>query len=101
MSLTRTGRYISLILRHKLETIGISLDEHGWANVDELIAGVSRTHPLTMELLEEIVRTDNKQRFSFNHGKSLIRANQGHSVPVDVELQELVPPEVLYHGTGH
>ena len=100
MSLTRTGRYISLILRHKPETIGISLDEHGWADVDELIAGVSRTHPLTMELLEEIVRTDNKQRFSFNHDKTLIRANQGHSVPVDVELQELVPPEVLYHGTG-
>ncbi len=100
MTLTRTSRYISLILRHKPETIGITLDEHGWANVNELIAGVSRTHPLTMELLQEIVRTDEKQRYSFNEDKTLIRANQGHSIPVDVELLELEPPAVLYHGTG-
>ena len=100
MSLTQTSRYISLILRHRPETIGITLDEHGWAGVDELIAGVSRTHPLTMELLEEIVRTDEKQRYSFNGDKTLIRANQGHSIPVDVELPELKPPAVLYHGTG-
>ena len=73
MAHTRTSRYISLILRHKPETIGITLDEHGWASVDELIAGVSRTHPLTMESLEEIVRTDEKQRYSFNGDKTLIR----------------------------
>ena len=100
MTLTQTSRYISLILRHKPETIGITLDEHGWANVDELIAGVSRTHPLTLELLQEIVRTDEKQRYSFNEDKTLIRANQGHSIPVDVELPELEPPAILYHGTG-
>ena len=100
MAHTRTSRYISLILRHKPETIGITLDEHGWASVDELIAGVSRTHPLTMESLEEIVRTDEKQRYSFNGDKTLIRANQGHSVPVDVELPVAEPPEYLYHGTG-
>ncbi len=100
MALTRTSCYISLILRHKPETIGITLDEHGWASVDELIAGVSRTHPLTMESLEEIVRTDEKQRYSFNGDKTLIRANQGHSIPVDVELPELEPPAILYHGTG-
>jgi len=100
MTLTRTSKYISLILRHKPETIGISLDEHGWADVDELISGVNRTHPLTMERLEEIVRTDEKQRYSFNEDKTLIRANQGHSIPVDVELPELKPPAILYHGTG-
>lgn len=100
MTLTQTSRYISLILRHKPETIGITLDEHGWANVDELIAGVNRTHPLTMELLKEIVRSDEKQRYSFNEDKTLIRANQGHSIPVDVELPELEPPSILYHGTG-
>ena len=60
MSLTRTSKFLSLILRHKPEVIGISLDEHGWANVDELIAGVSKTHELDMALLEEIVRTDDK-----------------------------------------
>ena len=79
MTLTQTSRYISLILRHKPETIGITLDEHGWANVDELIAGVNKTHPLTMELLKEIVRSDEKQRYSFNEDETLIRANQGHS----------------------
>ena len=100
MTLTQTSRYISLILRHKPETIGITLDEHGWANVDELIAGISRTHPLTVELLQEIVRTDEKQRYSFNEDKTLIRANQGHSIPVDVELPELEAPTILYHGTG-
>ncbi len=98
--LSRISKFISLILRHKPETIGITLDEHGWADVGELISGVNRTYPLTMELLEEIVRTDEKQRYSFNEDKTLIRANQGHSIPVDVELPELKPPAILYHGTG-
>ncbi len=94
------SRYISLILRHKPEVIGITLDEHGWANVDALIAGVSRTRPLDLAGLEEIVRTDEKQRYAFNADKTKIRANQGHSVPVDVELEAVTPPEILYHGTG-
>lgn len=94
------GRYIALILRHKPEAIKIELDSHGWANVEKLIKGVSKTHPLTMEMLEKIVEVDDKQRFSFNKDKTLIRANQGHSISVDVELQETVPPKVLYHGTG-
>lgn len=100
MSLTDTSRFMSLILRHKPETIGISLDEHGWANVDELIAGIAKTHSFNMDILEEIVRTDNKQRYSFNEDKTLIRANQGHSIPVDVELDEAEPPVELWHGTG-
>lgn len=100
MSLKDLGRYVSLILRHKPEVIGITLDEHGWANVDELIAGVAKNNTFNMEILEEIVRTDNKQRFSFNEDKTRIRANQGHSIPVDVELQEQVPPDMLWHGTG-
>lgn len=95
-----TSKYISLILRHKPEVIGITLDEHGWADVDALIKGISKTHTLTRELLEEIVSTDDKQRYSFNDDKTLIRANQGHSVPVDVEFEAAVPPEYLYHGTG-
>lgn len=99
-SLTSASRYLSLILRHKPEAAGITLDEHGWANVSELIAGVRRTRPFDMEMLEEIVRTDEKQRYSFSDDKLLIRANQGHSIPVDVELPVAVPPEFLYHGTG-
>ena len=100
MNIQETSKFISLILRHKPETIGITLDEHGWANVDELIAGISKTHELNREMLEEIVRTDNKHRYSFNEDKTLIRANQGHSIPVDVELEEVEPPKYLYHGTG-
>ena len=100
MSLKETSKFISLILRHKPDVIGITLDEHGWANVDELIAGVSKTHPLNMSMLEQIVAEDEKQRYSFNEDKTLIRANQGHSIPVDVELEEKEPPEILVHGTG-
>lgn len=92
---------MSLILRHKPEIIDISLDEHGWAAVNELINGIARNNEgFDMATLEEIVKTDNKQRYSFNADKTLIRANQGHSIPVDVELEEKEPPEFLYHGTG-
>ena len=100
MGLKETSKFISLILRHKPEAIGISLDEHGWTNVEELIKGIARTRDFDMEMLEEIVRTDEKQRYSFNEDKTLIRANQGHSIPVDVELDEEQPPEELWHGTG-
>lgn len=100
MSLRDTSKFISLILRHKPETIGITLDEHGWANVSELIEGISKTQHFDMAMLEEIVATDEKQRYSFNENKTLIRANQGHSVSVDVELEQVSPPKHLYHGTG-
>lgn len=100
MNYDNISKYISLILRHKPEVIGITLDEHGWANVQDLIKGVSKKYPFNMKMLEEIVRTDNKQRYSFNDDKTLIRANQGHSIPVDVELEECKPPTILYHGTA-
>lgn len=97
---TRIGRYLCLILRHHPEKAGITLDEHGWADVEELIAGVSRHWPMDRARLEEIVRTDGKQRYSFSADGRLIRANQGHSIPVDVELPLTRPPELLWHGTG-
>ena len=100
MSLKDTSKFMSLILRHKPDIIDISLDEHGWANVNELIAGIAKTCDFNMDILDEIVRTDEKQRYSFNEDKSLIRANQGHSIPVDVELDEVEPPAKLWHGTG-
>ena len=100
MNTQDVSKYIALILRHKPETIGITLDEHGWANVDELISGINRITPFTMDQLEEIVRADNKQRYSFNEDHTWIRANQGHSINVDVELKQEIPPKILYHGTG-
>ena len=96
----RASRFLSLVLRHKPEAAGVTLDEHGWADVEALLQGVSKRHSLTMEQLEEIVRTDDKQRYSFNDDKTKIRANQGHSIPVDVEFVACEPPELLYHGTG-
>lgn len=92
---------MSLILRHKPEVIGVSLDKHGWAVVDDLINGIANNNEgFNMAILKEIVETDNKQRYSFNDDKTLIRANQGHSIPVDVELEDKEPPKFLYHGTG-
>lgn len=99
--LDKLSVFISLVLRHQPDAAGIRLDEHGWANVDELIEGICNTgRTIDMGILEEIVRTDNKQRYSFNEDKTLIRANQGHSIPVDVELEEKQPPQYLYHGTA-
>ena len=96
------SKFISKILRHRPEIIGIRLDEHGWADVGELIAGVGRAgHPgFDRTMLDEIVETNNKKRYSYSGDGRLIRANQGHSIPVDVELPEMTPPDVLWHGTG-
>lgn len=93
--------FISLVLRHKPDAAGIKLDGHGWANVEELIGGINSTgRKIDIEILEGIVATDKKGRYSFNESKTLIRTNQGHSIPVDVELKEQEPPEFLYHGTA-
>lgn len=95
------SKFISLILRHHPEAAYIQLDEHGWADVEQLLAGIKKTgRKINRETLVEIVRTDEKQRYSFNEDKTLIRANQGHSIPVDVGLKEQEPPEFLYHGTA-
>ena len=98
--LQRISKFISLILRHNPDVIGISLDAHGWADVNELILGVSKKYPLDRALLERIVSEDEKGRYSFSDDGTLIRANQGHSINVDVELEEKLPPEILYHGTA-
>lgn len=93
--------FISLVLRHNPGAANIQLDEHGWANVEDLLDGINSTcRNINMKTLEEIVAADNKKRYSFNEDKTLIRANQGHSIPVDVGLSEQEPPELLYHGTA-
>lgn len=99
-SMTNTSKFIARILRHHPESIGIQLDEHGWARVDELITGIAKTQSFDMAMLEEIVQTDSKKRYSFSDDKTRIRANQGHSIPVDVELEQKMPPDILWHGTG-
>ena len=99
-NLERISKFISLILRHNPAVIGITLDSHGWADADELINGVSKKYPIDREILSQIVADDKKARYSFSEDGKYIRANQGHSINVDVELQEKDPPEILYHGTG-
>lgn len=99
--LVKWSKFLSLVLRHKPEAIGITLDAQGWTDVDKLLqkaqaAGV----PLTHEALKEIVATNNKKRFSFNANFDRIRASQGHSVHVDLGLEVQQPPERLYHGTA-
>lgn len=97
----KLGRFLSLVLRHKPSAAGITLDAHGWADVGELLSGVRHTgRQIDMDTLERIVRENNKRRYSFNEDHTKIRANQGHSIPVDIELREEKPPRRLYHGTA-
>lgn len=97
----RLGRFLSLVLRHRPEAAHITLDAGGWAEVEALLAGCARAgHPLTRGDLERIVRENDKQRYSFDESGTKIRANQGHSIPVELQLREAVPPERLYHGTA-
>ncbi len=99
----KLSRFISKILRHKPETIGIQL-EHigGWVDVNELINGINAKGKFFIDrpLLERIVASDSKGRYSFNADGTKIRANQGHSVDVVIEMEHRQPPEFLYHGTA-
>jgi len=94
------SKFLSLILRHKPETIGLQLDENGWADVDKLLAKAKRTTPeLNLAVLKEVVATNDKKRFIFNDSETKIRANQGHSIQIDLGYTAKQPPEYLYHGT--
>ena len=99
-SLVTTSKFLSLVLRHKPETIGLTLDKHGWIEVEALLqAAQQHRQPISREKLDEVVFTNDKQRFSFSPDGLKVRANQGHSVVVDVELQPVSPPQFLFHGT--
>lgn len=101
MSLEGTSKFLSLILRHQPETIGLTLDEHGWAEVNELVRLSNLGgRKLTRELIDEVVESSNKKRFVFSDDGTKIRANQGHSTNVDLGLRAAIPPEVLFHGTA-
>ncbi len=80
----------------------ITIDKNGWADIDELIVKIKqyKGKEITLQDLELMVATDRKTRFAFNEDKTKIRANQGHSIDVDVELEQITPLDILYHGTG-
>ena len=95
------SKFLSLVLRHEPERVGIRLDEAGWVAVDELLQGCRRAgQPMSMDELREIVRTSDKQRFALSDDGVRIRANQGHSVEVELGYAPATPPEALYHGTA-
>lgn len=98
--LVSTSKFLSLVLRHRPEVIGLSLDEAGWADIDTLIR-LSQAHkPLTRALIEQVVEENSKQRFAISDDGRRIRANQGHSIEIELGLQPLAPPRLLYHGTA-
>jgi putative RNA 2'-phosphotransferase len=95
------SKFLSLILRHKPDVIGITLDENGWTSIAQLI---DKAHlhgvDITLDELHAIIASDDKQRFAMSSDQKRIRANQGHSLKIDLQLQPSIPPKVLYHGTA-
>ncbi len=99
--LIRTSKFLSFVLRHKPDEVGLTLETGGWVHVDALIAAANRAGVnLDHALLREVVATNDKKRFAFSEDGLRIRANQGHSVPIDLGLEPVVPPDVLFHGTA-
>jgi putative RNA 2'-phosphotransferase len=96
----KISKFLSLILRHNPEAIGLALDTNGWADIDALITGGRKKGVrLSRDLIQAVVRDSDKQRFAISLDGLRIRASQGHSMPVDLALPESAPPEILYHGT--
>jgi putative RNA 2'-phosphotransferase len=99
--ITSTSKFLSLVLRHQPDVVGMKLDPEGWLPIDELIENANRQgKQWTLSLLHEVVASCVKKRFTLSEDGLKIRANQGHSVPnVELNLEPIAPPEVLYHGT--
>ena len=96
----KISKYLSYHLRQHPEKIGLTLQSGGWVRVAELLAAAKKHHfPIQEWELQEVVVTNDKQRFSFDETRTQIRANQGHSINVDLQLVATVPPDILYHGT--
>lgn len=99
--LVKISKYLSYHLRHRPDKIGLELTSDGWVAVNELLAAAKKDRfPISRDELEEVVANNDKKRFSFDAKGKYIRANQGHSVEIDLQLEPTIPPDVLYHGTG-
>jgi len=97
----KISKFLSLVLRHRPETIELSLDQHGWADVDELLEKMANhNRKITLNALRYVVENNDKQRYAFNDKYTKIRANQGHSINIQLNLSPQTPPETLYHGTA-
>ena len=98
-TLQKISKYFSFILRHKPESIGLNLDSEGWANITELI-DKTNDFELTKDIIDIVVETNDKQRFKLNSNKEKIKANQGHSISINLNLEAIEPPSFLFHGTA-
>lgn len=99
--LTSISKFLSLVLRHEPQRLGLELDEAGWTSVDGLLRKAAAAgRPVSREVLNEIVASSDKKRFAFSEDGQSIRANQGHSIEVDLGLPVVTPPDVLFHGTA-
>lgn len=100
VSLIRASKFLSLVLRHEPQKIGLQLDARGWADIADLLQRMAEHgHALDRADLQRLVQTNDKQRFALSEDGLRIRASQGHSIAVDLGLQPLEPPPWLYHGT--
>jgi putative RNA 2'-phosphotransferase len=101
MNPTRLSKRLSLVLRHDPSRIGLTIDGGGWAVVEELLRCLRESDtPATLDELRQVVADNDKQRFRFSDDGLRIRANQGHSIAVELDLEPVTPPEFLYHGTA-
>jgi putative RNA 2'-phosphotransferase len=99
--LSKSSKFLSLVLRHRPELIGLKLDESGWASTTDLIEKLNEnSYSCDLDMLKSIVETNNKQRYAFSPDYQKIRANQGHSLDIDLKLAAQAPPEILFHGTA-
>lgn len=99
--LVKISKYLSKHLRHTPENIGLELKNGGWVEIDKLLKACNQHNfAITREELAEVVKNNDKQRFSFDETSMLIRANQGHTIKVDLQLKASIPPDKLYHGTA-
>lgn len=97
----KLSKFLSLVLRHKPDEIGLILDQNGWADLDELVLLANKHgQSLTRQIVEQIVAESDKQRFAMSDDGMRIRANQGHSVEINLALTPSEPPDLLYHGTA-
>lgn len=100
-SLTKISKFLSLVLRHKPETIGLTLDGAGWVAISKIVdKSRSAGMVLNKAIIWQVVASCDKQRFAISSDRTRIRANQGHSIPVDIFGTPVVPPDLLYHGTA-
>ena len=106
----KVSKFLSYVLRHRPEKIDLILDKNGWTDVEELLEKMKtitfdklleKVENITFDELCQIVKNSDKQRFKFNDDKTKIKANQGHSIKVDLALKSIVPPDILYHGTAY